>query len=124
MGGLQEEKRYVQRIQQLKKEKPKLEQKQRKLEELERSKEEAGVMKKPIQDQLDELNDLIKAAKEEKTTKLEALQKLRGERDSKMDGAKSLIEERKALKTKIDGEYDKIRALRDAHKEVANAHYK
>merc|ERR1712118_264164 len=79
---LQEEKKYVQRITQLKKEKPKLEQKQRKLEELERQKDEAGVMKKPIQQQLDDLNEEIKKSKNAKEEKFGELNKLRGERDA------------------------------------------
>merc|ERR1712039_630892 len=121
---LQEEKKYVQRVQQLKKEKPKLEQKQRKLEELERQKDEAGVMKKPIQAQLDDLNEAIKKSKEAKEVKFKQLADLRAERDSKMGGAKELIDQRKAMKELIDAEYEKIRKLRDEYKKVNDTHWK
>merc|ERR1712060_658860 len=84
----------------------------------------AGVMKKPIQAQLDDLNEEIKKSKEVKAAKFEELQALRTERESKMGGAKDLIEQRKGMKELIDAEYEKIRKLRDEYKKVNDTHWK
>jgi len=120
---LKAEKEKIKDIAALKRQKPKLQEKARKLEELERQKDESQQSKKPLQDQAEQVGEILAKAKKEKKEKAEALKKLREEREAKTGDVREQIDAKNAIRAKINEKRDSIRALRDAHKKVKDAHW-
>jgi len=121
--SLKAEKEKMKDIAALKRQKPKLQEKARKLEELERQKDESQQSKKPLQDQAEQVGEILAKAKKEKKEKAEALKKLREEREAKTGDVREQIDAKNAIRAKINEKRDAIRALRDAHKKVKDAHW-
>jgi len=120
---LKEEKKLLEEIKQLKKDKPKVANYYQKEAEVKASKEKSGLEGKSMKDSLELISAEMSVHKERKQELNEELKKLMEERQAQMSDMPELFKQRDELNRSIRAKIDERDALRDEHKKHEQAYF-